>query len=218
MNLITAISFNAATAIRAERIADCVYWQSGRQPVGHCLLIAEHGTHDEFKTKVSIAAEVGFQSVELITATPGENLLVKAMMFIADNYKYPWVYLEPNCAPLVPDWRQQLLSMYDAQPKRYFGPHLRAGEKMMLSRVAVYPPNAATDLGKDLLPLSIKSRAIQRMTYDGDDSKIRDDAVLLDNDPSGLLVEKLIDRTSTTVEITPPKRRRGRPRNTGLIV
>jgi hypothetical protein len=189
--------------------------------------------HAEFKTTVRIAAEIGFESVDLYepkavlgksTTEKVNSLFKQTAAQVAKSYRWPWLWLEPGCVPLVPDWREQLSSAYDAQPKPYFGPHIRITrgqtEAVHLSRVAIYPVRAIMDLDKhcnsttpfeqasapDVVSRSTKNRLIQRMDFDGDQSKIRSDAVLLDADLTGELVERIIELSVI------PKRQRGRPR------
>jgi hypothetical protein len=221
MPILIVIPFTAEQAARAERLCDALYWLGGQKQSGHILLVPAPDVHAELRTKTRIAAEIGFESVDLYepkavlgkSATEKVNSLFKqTAAHIAKSYRWPWLYLEPLCVPLTPDWREQLCSAYDAQPKPYFGPHIRItrgkAESVHLSRTAIYPVRAIIDLDKhcnsttpfeqssapDIISRSTKNRLIQRMDFDGDQSKIREDAVLLDNDPSGELIEKMIEQ------------------------
>lgn len=224
MQTLIVIPFFAEQAARAERLLDCIYWCGGQKQSGHVLLVAAPDVHAEMRTKLTIAAEVGFESVSLFgpktlmgksETDKINNLFSQTANHIAKSYRWPWLWLEPHCVPLKPDWREQLAKAYDDQPRAYFGPHIRikrgAAEQVFLSRTAIYPVRAVIDLEKhcttnmpfeqasavDVVPKSTKNRLIQRMDFNGlaDLDKIRPDAVLLDNDRTGELVEKLIEET-----------------------
>jgi hypothetical protein len=268
MPILIVIPFFSDQATRAERLLDCCYWLGGQKQSGHVLLVPAPDVHAEFKIKVRIAAEIGFESVDLYeskavlgksTTEKINSLFKQTAAHIAKSYRWPWLYLEPGCVPLVPDWRERLCNAYDMQPKPYFGPHIRItrgqAEAVHLSRVAIYPVRAIIDLEKhcnsttpfeqasapDIVLRSTKNRLIQRMDFDGDQSKIRSDAVLIDNDPTGELVEKVIEQAphmgkfgwsdlrvkriafetwgnEIVKTITPevPPRKRGRPRKNPL--
>lgn len=214
MNLLIAIPITADDASKAERLLDLIFWIGGKEQSGSCLIVALHDVHAEQLNRVKFAAELAFSHVDSIRAGPDEFMVKQSAKFIAKAYKLPWLYLKPECVPLVPDWREQLLAAYEAQPKRYMGPHLKTvGEKMVLSSTAIYPHNAQLD--DDLIPLSTKTRLIQHHVYE-DRSKLRDDAVLLDCDKTGALVEELIEAAQAPANQV-IKRKPGRPRKVTTI-
>lgn len=199
MKLITVIPFNSSNYAAAERLCDCIYWLEDKQQIGACLLVAEHGTHEEFKTRVRIAAEVAFEHVEMIQLNESRNALISASKTMAKTFKFPWLWVEPECVPLKKGWRNELLLAYDSQPRRYIGAHLKQSNgSLALSRVAIYPNQCTADLSESLLPLSTKTRLIQALRFDGDESKIRPDAVLLYGDSTGKLIESVINRASAS--------------------
>lgn len=197
MNIIVATSFNAENAQKVERMMDCIYWLSGQQPCA-CLLVSQHGVHDEVKIKVKLAAEVAFASASLIQIPPKSDPMAAAARAVSRTFRHPWLWLEPQCVPLKKDWLKQIVKEYEAQPRRYAGPHLisTTGIKM-LSRVAVYANDAMADIAnkENLYPMSSKMRLIQDMPCSDADSytKVREDAVLLYGDATGELVEKIIN-------------------------
>lgn len=219
MRLITVLPFCAADAARAERLCDLIYWLS-KSPAGHALLVAASDVHPEMRAKVRLAAEVAFESVDLheplMTATTNK-LFGQAMKHARQNYTWPWLWLEPDAVVLRQSWREELLEAYVGQPRRYMGPHIKSGEQVFLSRVAIYPTQGANDLqqfvdgaapfdraaGELMVKRSTKSRLIQHALY-SDKTVIREDAVVLHSDKTGALVEQLIEhsrnrrRTRTT--------------------
>lgn len=199
MNLLTVIPFNTDNAAQAERLLDCIYWLDGKQPSGSCLLIAESGVHEELKTKVKLAAEVAFAETYMAQLAQSVDVLIASSRIIAKSFKQEWLWLEPDCVPLVKGWREKLREAYDIQARKYLGPHLKnATGDMFLSRIAVYPVDAVNELSsrESLFPMSNKTRLIQELQFDGDESKIRKDAVLLHGDKTGKLIETMIERAS----------------------
>ncbi len=221
MSILTVISFTADNAPIAERLCDWIFHLSGRNQKGHALLVAAADVHKEMCAKTSIAAEVAFESSELIVApdigTQSPVAVANQMFkfsgdYIVRHFKCPWLWLEPNCVPLKPDWREILSAAYDSQPKRYMGSHLRLSpmaadspERLCLSRCSIYPYDAIGDMSpfcdapapfqissaQQVLSRSTKSRLIQELIYSNDPSKVRPDACVLNGDKSGELIEHL---------------------------
>jgi hypothetical protein len=228
MNLLIVIPFTAHDAPLAERLCDWIFEQAGRKPRGHCLLVSAADVHQEMAVKVQIAAEVAFETAEMIVAPePGSvvlseiaNQLFKfAGDYIIRHYRSPWLLLDPAAVPLRQSWREQLAQAYESQPKRYLGGHLQfepavkdQPAKLCLARCSVYPANAIGDLAahctgsapfqiagaQTTLSRSTKSRLVQEWVYDGDPTKLRPDAVVLNSDKSGRLIEHL--RSQLAVE------------------
>lgn len=224
MNLLVTIPLTADTAPLAERLCDWIYYLSGRVTKGHALLVAAADVHKEMCAKTSIAAEVAFETSELIVApeigTPSPTMVANQMFkfsgdYIVRHFRCPWLWMEPQCVPLKPDWREQLMAAYVAQPKRYMGAHLRLAaatdkspEKLCLARCSIYPPDAIADMSpfcdapapfqlasaQHILSRSTKSRLIQELAYNGDQSKIRPDACALNGDKVGELIEQLREK------------------------
>ena len=201
MNPLIVIPFNAADASMAESLCDWIYFLSGRKQSGSCLLVAYKNVHEEMQVKVSAAAEVAFEHVELTIAPEISSTAKKdrinhlfrvASDYVSKNYRLPWLWLEPDCVPLKKDWIQTLATAYEAQPKRYLGAYMKAAEdKFFLARVSIYPPDAIKDLAAStpLVSLATKTRLSQEIKYtESDLDKIREDAVLLHSDKSGKLI------------------------------
>lgn len=218
--ILVVIPFTAENAPMAERLCDWIFSLSGRVPQGHALLVAAADVHKEMCAKTSIAAEVAFETSELIvspeTVAPTPSLVSNQMFKFAGDYiirhfQCPWLWLEPNCVPLKRSWREHLIMAYRSQPKRYLGSHLKlpgeatAPEKLCLGRCSVYPADAISDLSphcgsavpfhiaaaQQIISRSTKSRLVQEWNYDGDSAKVRPDACVLNGDKSGRLIESL---------------------------
>lgn len=222
MSLLIVIPFNPDTATAAERLADWCFQLSGTK--GHALLVASHDVHGEMCTKTMLAAEVAFESSELIvaneiqTASPvmqANHLFKFAGEYIIRHFHVPWLWLEPFCVPLKADWQEKMLEAYHNQPKRYLGAHLQyvpadaqSPAKICLSRVAVYPTNAIEDLSQFcaapapfnlaaaelILPRSTKipkGKLIQELALNGDVLRVSNEALILNSDKTGKLIEHL---------------------------
>ena len=219
--LLIVIPFTADNAPVAERLCDWIFHLSGRTTKGHALLVAAADVHKEMCAKIAIAAEVAFETSELIVAPEsrapspavvGNQLFKFAGEYVVRHFQSPWLWLESQCVPLKSNWQEHLLLAYNSQPKRYMGSHLRfsaatpnAPEKLCLSPCSVYPSDAIGDLqpycdtaapfqiaaAPQILARSTKSRLIQELAYDGDNAKVRPDACVLNGDKSGALIEHL---------------------------
>lgn len=217
--ILTVIPFSKGDGALAERLVDWIYFLNGKQPRGHCLLVASGDTHAELVTKVQLSAEVAFESVTVfvdkVNPVPSQpkiervnRMFLSVATFVGANFKWPFLFLPPDCVPLKSQWLETLAESYRAQPKRFMGSFLKyEGEKICLSRVAIYPRNAVADLrqyctmpgafnlmaGQILVNMACKSKLFQQLEYrgDGDKAKIRPDAVLLHGDKKGQLIALL---------------------------
>lgn len=211
--------------MQAERLLDLIAIQNNKQPRGHCLLVAAPDTHAETQTKIKIAAEVAFESVELL-AVPwpavAHTSKVEAVNYLwwsaathaARCYQWPFLWLEPDCVPLSRVWLESLEASYYRQPKRYLGSILASqdGKTRSLSRVAIYPRGAGGELkefaaGKVpfemasasmIVPRAEKTKLLQQLAFaaETDRKLIRDNAVLLHSDKQAVLLSALIDEAS----------------------
>lgn len=209
--LLVVIPVTTENAAVAERTVDLIYKLSGNITNGNCLLVFAHDLHEEFVKKVSIAAQITFETVDFVrAANTGKNtinnIFLAAARHIIGAYRWPWLWLEPGSVPFHGEWLGVLSDAYEAQPKRYFGGHLRLNENFIfLGRTSVYPPGALVELEKFLHPeqafeldssqvvlaKSTKTKIIQHGNFasESDIESIRPDAVLVCGDQSGVLLE-----------------------------
>lgn len=214
--MIVVVPFDSEDAVRAERLMDCCYWISGKKPVGHCLLVAGSDVHPEYRLKVRIAAEIAFESVDMmeLNSVQGDtkphkinSVFRQAARYVVDCYQHPFLWLEADNLPLKSNWLKALFREYDKQPRRYLGRFMQAKSGRFLSRTAIYPANAIHELDAhcqnappfervaNILPRCSSTRLIH-MNQWNTDSVIPEDAVLINGDRSGLLVEALIESTA----------------------
>lgn len=229
--MITVIPFHSEDAARAERLLDLIYWQSGKAQSGTCLLVHSPDVHQELQIKVRLTAEMCFSSVdmmraELPTGLPrvgSINFMFKsASQYVRDCYKEPWLWLEPDCVPMVRNWQVILSEAYDAQPRRYMGRFMQGKAVRFMSRVGVYPTSASTDLAPwldgetpfersaSILPRCHNTAMFHVAKYDPN-IPIPETAVIVNGDRTGALVELLIEKVDDTDTV---KRGPGRPRKT----
>lgn len=240
MQIISVIPFHSEDAAKAERLCDLIFWLSQRERSGHALLVAAPDVHAELKMKVRLSAETAFESVDLleVKSVPTQSktakinkMFLESARHVSQSYRWPWLFLEPDCVPLSSTWRFDLLSAYSNQPKPYMGPHMKAGtgdnEIVFMSRVAIYPPDAFGQLesfcigpgpfervsAKATIPRSYKTRIIQQGVFRSSEAEmtpLREDAILFHGDKSGTLVEKVIEVASTKIDLPDKPRRRRR--------
>lgn len=217
--LITVIGFNTDNAILAERLCDWIYQLSGKEQGGHAVLVCDQQVHEELRQKVRIAAEVAFSGVEMVVASvdvipkqiPSHywmNLMfIKAADHMQRCYRWPWLWLEPECVPVKDNWMESIMAAYDSQPKRYMGTHMQLGDTRFLNRIAVYPPSAYFDVrevkqtegpfeiaaSQRIIPKSSRTKVFQHLKFqdETDIEKVREDASVVVGDAVGILIESM---------------------------
>lgn len=214
--MICCIPFNDQDKARAERLADCIFWLGGQKPIGHCLLAIGHDVHAEYRRKVTIAAQVAFNSVDVlhlpsITGTKSEQttaVLRQVAKHVQEAYNKPWLYMESDCVPLKASWMSDLFSAYSQQPKRYFGKYVEADGKRLMSRTGIYPGDFHKDAGTKI---SLATTDLIHIETWKEGLVLPPTALLLNGDRSGQLIEQLIEAAPVTTDVT-LKRGPGRPR------
>lgn len=220
MKILTVIAFHKGDGAQAEKLCDWIFSLNNRQTRGHCLLVAASDTHAELVTKVQLAAEVAFKSVvvHVEKSNPPQTnqkservnkMFLEAADFVHANYRWPFLFLEPDCVPLKAGWFESIENAYHNQPKHYMGMFLRFKnpDRTCLSRMAVYPNHATTDLkmfcigaapfnmaaGQTLIAKASKNPLFQHLEVrsEEDASKVRPDAALLHHDKKGWIIRQL---------------------------
>ena len=199
-------------AQRAELLLDLVYQLEGRKAKGFCVLAFAPDVHPEMRDKLFISAQLAFESVDLhhiqkLTAAGSEKrdsisaMFSECARFIANSYRAPWLWLEPDCMPLKAGWRDELSAAYENQPRRYLSRWLKSGEIRFIARVGVYPVNIIDDMeianvSNIPFPASVVSKSTvcdlfqeQVVTTADDVNKVRSNAVLLHGDKAGVLAD-----------------------------
>lgn len=220
--LLVVISYSANDGVLAEHLSDFIFLINRRQQEGHCLLVVAGDVHDELRAKVKMAAQVAFTHVDQIdvpkTVDPNKNIHVNrafqtACLHIAKTYRTPWLWLEPDCVPLKYGWLDEIAESHYSQAKRYSGPWKatmiegRIGQ-VFLNRVAVYPPDAISDLeaplksngqfnllaGPVVHPKSTKTAVIEDVAITDEGTKLKAATVLVHGDKQGILMSNLREK------------------------
>lgn len=246
-NILTVLPFSANDMVRAQSLLDYMAALNGRKPSGSILLVAAPDVHEEFRIKCRIAAEIGFSQVEVlplpwpkpapINASPHPKwemvnyLFENSALYVRDNYRNPFIWLEPDVTPLVPDWNQRITESYFAQPKRLMGGFMASSADappIALSRVSVYPNDIFRDysvlkptmnkttfelaVGDALVKRASKTRLIQHLRFDAntDMTKIWPEAALLHSDKESVLLTSLMEKINAPVVLESPFNERSR--------
>lgn len=220
MNLLTLLPVSAADSTQAESLLDYIAALGGKKPSGAILIVAAPDVHEESRIKLRIAAEIGFESVEVLALpwpkqeTPMTKpeainyLFSQGAQHVSQCYKTPFIWLEADALPLKADWRERFWLSYQSQPKRYMGSIMKdPASRLALSRVAIYPVGAAYDTHifcqqkipfelaamEELVKRATKTTLIQQLPFGANTerSKIREDAVLLHSDKESVLLTAL---------------------------
>lgn len=241
--MLIVIPFTTDNAVLAERLCDWIFQLAGRTQRGSAILVCDQQVHAELRQKVRIAADVAFSSVDEVATGVQEiptqipvhywtNLMfLKAAEHVQKNYRWPWLWLEPECVPLRAHWLEAIMNAYDAQGRRYMGTHMKLGDHMFMARVGVYPASTIYDLrelkgdsgpfelelGAAMIPRSSKSRVFQQLKIrdEMDIPKIREDAALVVGDSTGILIESMRESAppeSIPIPVTSTPRIDGRTR------
>lgn len=220
--MIITIPFCLADGVQAEHMIDFIGNLNQKEKLGHCVLVVAPDVHGEMEKKVTISAEVVFETVDKIKIgwkEGGNNskveqinhLFFSAARQMAMRYRVPYLWLEPDCVPLVQGWEKLISAAYQSQPKRYLGSRMiDSQQRSSLSRVSVYPADCINDLGRFLeatsgfeiaagdviWPCANKTTLLQQMVIqpNTDQSKIRPDAALLHGDKQGILISLMRER------------------------
>lgn len=142
----------------AESLLD---WSAslGRNIGHHCLLVADSSVGKSERTALAESAKKSFDGAAtmiVMTRPVGfapNFMFLDAARHVSQCYKIPWLWLEPDCVPLCPEWTRSLADGYAGCPKRYMGQFVDGNgtngvPKLSLSGVSVYPHDAYADFEK----------------------------------------------------------------------
>ena len=221
--ILIVIPCHSGDCLRAEKLLDQIIALNRKEQSGHALLAFAPDVPQENRDKLRITAEVAFKSVSTFSpALPKEfpDKPTAAATFIAftaqhvfKNFKIAWLWLEPDCLPLRSNWIRVITDAWDNTPMRYVAGHLKYGDAIGMSRVAVYAHDATRDIEASAstnipfdfyaVNMSMKSRLFQTasITSDADIAIIRPDAVLAHGDKAGVLIEKITQQALAINEL-----------------
>lgn len=127
-----------------------------------CVLAGDAVVPHETKRELQSMAKAIFYYAEtaIIPVSESESGWPKAsnaMFRIAsaharECFRLPWLWLEPDCVPLVPSWLDQLAVHYNQCPKKFMGNIIKSNQANMPSAhvagCAIYPTDAGTTLAE----------------------------------------------------------------------
>lgn len=226
MNLTTVIPCHSEDAVRAEKLLDLILFLQNKEPEGHGVIVIAPDVQQEMRDKLRLTAELVFRTVEVLNINPKDlpqmertpevkSAFVDAMFEqvarrMSKAYKDPWLWLEPDCVPLVRTWKDRLLVEYMDSPKRYCGVRLSYGEAKALTMHCVFPADSLKDMEAAwainipfrfyAFDLSSRSSLIQLETITSLDDvhKVSKSAVLLHGDKSGVLIDWVMEQNTPT--------------------
>jgi len=159
--ILILIPFSANDAVLLERNLDHIYRMNGRKSVGHALLVANQDVHPEMRSKVKITAELAFETVSETTAAALEkeyanhkvrqmnNLFRHGAKYVQENYRCGFLWLEPDCVPVKPEWIAALSEAYRNQPKKHFGVVTKnSSGRQIMARWGIYANTSHSELDK----------------------------------------------------------------------
>jgi hypothetical protein len=118
----------------AMLLRKCVHWMRELQPDGYnhsCLLVADNDVPHEQKAELQKLCKGLFSYAEtMIVAVPQEMqgwplgpnyMFASAARQIAEAWRLPWLWLEPDATPLRPGWLDTIGNNYAIRGKRFMG-------------------------------------------------------------------------------------------------
>lgn len=146
------------------------------------LLVADNAVPMETKKAIDALGKAVFTHSETILVnapTPvGDNyhapaamMFQKAMGHIEKCYRWPWLWMEPDCVPLKHGWLDALAQAYEDSPKDYMGSTMSTKQEGLPSTVffatAVYPQHCYEELkgfcdGKQAFDMAFSNHVVPR--------------------------------------------------------
>lgn len=225
MNLLVALPIWADNCAQAEQLLDYIFQLSARRASGHVLLALGTDVHGEMRERLKISAGLAFAGVHEIEIRPLadkslpkwshiRSVFQQVATEIESNFKWPFLWMEPDCVPVRRHWLQDIERAYDLQPRPYFGTRMRVDNAaspdkstFFMARVGIYPnqiprPEAGLptnlpiefQLARNIMPKFTATKLIQQtMILLGEDLvKVRADAGLVHGDKQGILLQHSI--------------------------
>lgn len=157
MNLLVVIPYHKGdAAIAADLLTLIEQYNQIRPCENHsCLLVADAGVDPDMQKKIFGLARSAFPrpgTIGSIPVAPSQGhaptqVFLAACRWIKECCRLPFLWMEPDCIPLVPGWLHLLAEEYEQCPFRFLGPIIdqddQAGlPKRHLTGCAIYPNDA----------------------------------------------------------------------------
>jgi hypothetical protein len=152
--LLVVLPYHAGDLAQAKTLLDwCSQLQDGQPNQFPALLVADSAVPADALKQLHALAKCVFATVRTITTTvtktgvTANQMFLWASHYIHDNYRLPFLWLEPDCVPLAATWLNDIASAYAKSPMRYLGAVIeQTGQANMpakhLTGCSVYPNDA----------------------------------------------------------------------------
>lgn len=227
MNLLIVIPFHADNAAQTEKLLDFMYRQ-GRIASGHILLAASADVHGEMRKRIKISAELCFAGVHELDLRPltdpqstkvaqVNNAFRQTAQYIADEFTWPFFWMEPDCVPTDGTSLRRLSVEYFSQPKSFLGTQMRVvstekEEKFFMARNGIYPNQSFSKIfmadvprgpfeifaGEVVNSRLTPTKLIQQIVINSefDLARVRADAIFVHGDKNGHFMRSLESKLS----------------------
>lgn len=226
MNLLTTLAYHSENAAQCEALLDHLYQlsKSADRKYGHLILAHDANVHAENRERCLIAARLAFTEVYPLEirslADPGaprflkiNNAFRQVSEAVESDYRWPFLWLEPDCTILRPNWHEELVKEYGDQPRPFFGTQMKGmtsgKEFLFMARTGIYSHDTSSRfMSPDLhgpFEFTCANRIVPRMgvtkvfqqlavTSEADVTKVRDNAVLVHGDKQQILLKGFTPR------------------------
>lgn len=181
--LIVVLSYCNKDHESATRLLNWIKELDGH--VDHALLlVADNAVRMETKKALDALGKSVFTHSETILvnapAPVGDNyhapaamMFLKATGHIEQCYRWPFLWMEPDCVPLKHGWLDALAQAYEENPKEFMGSTMKTTQEGLPSQVffatAIYPVDAHEQLkqfcdGKQAFDMAFSNHVVPRGT------------------------------------------------------
>lgn len=162
-NLLTVIACHNKDLDQAQRLVGWIGELNvpPRKVPAPLLIVVDQTVSPERYTALHEEGKKVFSHVRTITVSvlkqgwPSacDTMFMSAARYVRDNYTLPFLWLEPDCVPLKPEWFEELKGAYNGCNMRYLGAVIeQSGQKGMpakhLTGCSVYPNDSFDDFDK----------------------------------------------------------------------
>jgi len=146
-----------------DRLLNNLVWirQLGGCPDHDAVIVADAGMEARQVFHLKDEASKSFRSVAIestdqsVVGWPqGSNSLFLAAARFAEKRNVPWLFFEPDCVPLKPEWLSSIQIHYQVKGARYMGALVPCNDPRLpslhLSGCAMYPASAYSEIGKEI--------------------------------------------------------------------
>ncbi len=117
------------------------------------LLVAENTVDTETLKKIGTSARESHSNVSSLIINSSSTdwrapneMFLHTSRFIKGAFKCPFLWMEPDCVPLMPGWFEEIIVNYEAQPKKFMGTLIKCDDPKLpplhMTGCSVYPVDA----------------------------------------------------------------------------